>query len=71
MMKNVRMQSRYWLAGTLLALVGVTVARGAAALGGGWSPHAAAVAGRLLAGAGLFVLTLGVSRRVQRQHDRQ
>lgn len=63
MMKNVRTQARYWLAGIALAAVGVALARGCAPVAGRFGPSAVAVTGRALAGAGLFILALGVSRR--------
>lgn len=55
-----------WIAGTLVAFLGVGLARGLA-------PHVAvpaqevvAAIGRLLGMAGLFILALGVHRRVRR-----
>lgn len=68
MMKNVRTQVRYWIAGIALAVLGVLLARGFVPTGFGLSGLVAVAGGRLLAGAGLLVLAVGVSRRVRREN---
>jgi hypothetical protein len=65
-MKNVTRNARYWLGGSLLAVAGVLLARV-------FGPHATSplrlpltLGGQLLALSGLFLICVGVSRRLKR-----
>ncbi len=64
-MKNVRANARFWIAGTLVALAGVASARFVAPS----FEHALrlvfTVASQLLALGGLFIICLGIRRRIQ------
>lgn len=64
-MKNVAANARYWLAGLLTALAGVALARGLIPVSGGSLRPIVTVAGQLLALGGLFIICLGVRRRIQ------
>lgn len=68
-MKNVVVNARYWVAGTLVALIGVALAR---VIGPRLEPSmqiVCTVAGQLLALAGLGIISVGVSRRVWRSEE--
>ncbi len=64
-MKNVRAHLRFWLAGVVTALAGVTVTRLIAPSFPVPLGPIAAAAGQLLALVGLFIICLGVRRRIQ------
>lgn len=64
-MKTVRTNAGPWILGTLLAFTGVALARAFAPSLSGNLRIAATVAGQLLALGGLFVICLGVRRRIK------
>lgn len=64
-MKNVVANARYWIAGLLTAFGGVAVARWLGPLSEDDVRPIVTVAGQLLAFAGLFIICLGVRRRIQ------
>lgn len=68
-MKNVAANARYWIAGTLIALAGVALARLVAPSLGSPTRLYCTVGGQLLALAGLVLLAYGVSRRVRRDSE--
>lgn len=70
-MKNVTANVRYWIAGTLVALAGVALARLLAPLFDGIVRPSVTVVGQLLALFGLFIICLGVRRRIQQTADPQ
>lgn len=64
-MKNVRQNLRAWALGATVALAGVALARlGPPAVADSFRPVVVA-AGRLLATTGLFLIALGVRRRLR------
>ncbi len=64
-MKNVRAHLRFWLAGLLTALAGIVVARAIAPSFSSPLGPVLTAAGQLLALGGLFIICLGVRRRIQ------
>jgi hypothetical protein len=63
--KNVASNARFWIAGTAIALAGVVVARAVAPLVDGSDRIVLTVGGQLLALGGLFLICLGVRRRIK------
>ncbi len=64
-MKNLRANARPWITGTAIAFLGVALVRlGAPQLSGAWR-FGFTLAGQLVALGGLFVIGLGVRRRLQ------
>ncbi|MDF3056412.1 MAG: hypothetical protein K0R17_627 [Rariglobus sp.] len=58
--------ARHWISGTVIAFTGVAVSRGVAS-GFEGRPHALfALAGQLVALGGLFIILLGIRRRLSR-----
>lgn len=64
-MKTVRANAAPWIAGCLLALTGVALARLVAPTLAGHARIVAMVGGQLVGLAGLFVICLGVRRRLR------
>ncbi len=65
-MKTVRANAGFWIAGLLLALAGVSVARVVAPSLHGTTRLTVMLGGQFLALAGLFIICLGVRRRIKR-----
>lgn len=65
-MKNVLANARYWIAGLATAFAGVALVRLIGPSLHGPFQIAVTFAGQLLALAGLFIICLGVRRRIQR-----
>ncbi len=65
-MKAVLENFRFWLAGLLMAAMGIFLARGGSIELTGFTRLVAVVSGQCLALIGLFGICLGVSRRVRR-----
>ena len=64
-MKNVANNLRYWSIGLLVALAGVTSARWIAPMYAGHLRLVLTLGGQLVAISGLFIICLGVRRRIQ------
>lgn len=64
-MKNVLANARFWISGIAIALAGVVVARAVAPLADGTDRIVLTVGGQLLALGGLFLICLGVRRRIK------
>lgn len=64
-MKNVVANARYWIAGSVAAFAGVALTRLVAPSLEGNLKIYTAVGGQLLALAGLFIICLGVRRRIK------
>ena len=64
-MKNVVANTRFWIAGTLVAVGGVACARVIGPSLTGTLRISFTLAGQLLALAGLFIICLGVRRRIK------
>ncbi len=64
-MKTIRGNLRPWLLGTLLALAGVVLARVIAGSCDGTARIVVTVCGQMVALGGLFVICLGVRRRIR------
>ncbi len=64
-MESIISNLRYWLAGVLVALVGVVCVRLVAPACTGSLRVGVQLGGQLLAFLGLFIICLGVSRRIQ------
>ncbi len=64
-MKNLRANLRFWIAGAAVAFSGVVLARGLAPHLDGASRIAFTVGGQLLALGGLYIICLGIRRRIQ------
>ncbi len=64
-MKTVRTNARSWILGTLIALAGVALVRAVAPSLSDRAKIFVTVAGQLLALGGLFIICLGVRRRIQ------
>jgi hypothetical protein len=62
--KNLRANARYWIIGTATAFLGVALARVSAPYFHGGLRFGFTLAGQLLALAGLFIIGLGVRRRI-------
>jgi hypothetical protein len=65
MMKNVAANVRFWIAGTAVAIGGAVLARVVAPSCAGSLRLVLTVGGQLLALGGLFIICLGVRRRIQ------
>jgi len=63
--KNVANNLRYWCIGLLVALAGATSARWIAPMYTGHLRLALTLGGQLVAFSGLFIICLGVRRRIQ------
>jgi len=63
--KNVRANAPYWIAGTLTAFLGVALARVIGPSLAGGVRASTVVGGQLLALVGLFIICLGVRRRIK------
>jgi hypothetical protein len=70
-MKTVATNVRPWIAGTLVAMLGVMSARVLAPSLSGQIRIVAQVGGQLLALGGLFILCFGVRRRIQTASQRE
>lgn len=68
-MKNVLASARFWLAGTLTALIGVALARNVGPSLAGTARVVTIISGQLLALVGLFIICLGVRRRIKQTSD--
>lgn len=68
-MKNLRANLRFWIAGTAVAFSGVVLTRGLAPHLEGSTRIAFTVAGQCVALGGLFIICLGVRRRIKRAAD--
>ena len=64
-MKNVGANLRFWIAGSTLAFLGVALARIVAPSLDGRNQICVTIGGQLLAICGLFIICLGVRRRIQ------
>lgn len=70
-MKTVLSNRDYWITGVLLAAAGVMVARSLSIHLLGTARVAAVLGGQFLAVAGLLVICVGVSRRIQTAHTKE
>lgn len=64
-MKNITSNLRYWSTGALVALCGVTCARVIAPTSTGQLRVVLTLGGQLVALSGLFIICLGVRRRIK------
>lgn len=64
-MKNVAANARFWIAGSAVAFLGVLLARVVSPSFDGKTKIYLTVGGQLLAILGLFILCLGVRRRIK------
>jgi hypothetical protein len=67
--KNVRANAKFWSAGIITALLGVALARAVGPSLVGPARIATVVAGQILALTGLFIICLGVRRRIKQTAD--
>lgn len=68
-MRNVAANFRFWVTGTVIALVGVTLARVVTPLVTRDWKIFCTLGGQLLAFTGLAILAVGVSRRIRRASE--
>ena len=68
-MKNVRASLAYWITGTVIAICGVILARWIAPLAVDRLRLYATLGGQLLALGGLVIISVGVSRRLQKGQE--
>ena len=69
-MKAIAASARSWVAGTLVAFAGVALARFVAPSLSGTERLGTTLTGQLLALGGLFIICLGVRRRIRLAADR-
>ena len=68
-MNNVMSNAKFWITGVVVALAGVALARVVGPGLAGTTRIVVVVAGQFLALAGLFIICLGVRRRIKQTAD--